>query len=270
MINVMTFNIYNWNKTDEHLRRICNALIKNQPDTVGFQEATPEWVEKILANPSLEGVYGYVGEHRGDFTFEMTPIFYRKDKFKVLEAGTRWYSDTPDEPSNFGAEGELYNRIYTYALLERISDGKQFVHVNTHLDLWIYFGENKEQIPLVFEDGELVQNTEADRLSAFCEELSMYADTVVLTGDFNAKTDSYVYKRIERSGFIRAQGIAKECIGSSEGLPVCQVLDHIYIKTSKPHCERYFIDDTRYDEELKAPVGHYPSDHLPRMATIKI
>ncbi len=266
----MTFNIYNWNKSEEHLRRICDVLKRNSPDTVGFQEITPEWIDRILADGELGKRYGYVGEPRGDFTKEMTAIFYRRDRFRVLESATKWYSDTPDVASNYGVSGQQYNRILTYAVTERLSDGKRFAHVNTHLDLWVYFGEHKEEIPLLLDDGELVQNRQVRMLAEVCLALRETGYPVVLTGDFNSKVGSYVYRHLAEKGFVRSEDIAEETEGSCKGLPVCQVLDHVYLGAETPHCEKYRIDDTRYDEELKAPVGHYPSDHLPRMATIKI
>lgn len=267
----MTYNIYNWNKTDEHLRRICNVLRKNEPDTVGFQEISPEWIAKILAHEDIAAKYDYVGVHREDFTFEMTVIFYRKDKFRVLEAATKWYSETPDVPSTFGAVGQQYNRIFTYGIFERLSDGKRFAQMNTHIDLWVYPNENKEWVPLVFEDGELAQNAQARLLMKYANWLYEKVGTVFITGDYNSRPDDvYVYRHIEENGFVRASRIAKETVGSSDGLPVCQGIDHVYMRMENPNCELWFTDDEKYEEELKPPVRNYPSDHLPRMATIKL
>ena len=41
-------------------------------------------------------------------------------------------------------------------------------------------------------------------------------------------------------------------------------------RMENPNCELWFTDDEKYEEELKPPVRNYPSDHLPRMATIKL
>ncbi len=270
MINVMTFNIYNWNRTDEHLRRICRVLLKNAPDTVGVQEITPEWIERIFADAEIAEKYGYIGVHRGDFTYEMTVIFYRKDKFKVVESGTKWYSKTPDITSTYGAAGQMYNRIFTYGVFERLSDGRRFAQLNTHLDLHVYTNESKERVPLVFENGELVQNEQARMLAEYGLRLKDSVGTVFLTGDFNATPDKYVHKHFEEKGYVRASDIAKETVGSSEGLPVCQGIDHVYILSDNPTCELWFTDGERYGEELKPPVRIFPSDHLPRMAAVKI
>ena len=74
---------------------------------------------------------------------EYSAIFYRTDKFDLIESGTKWLSPTPDEPCSYYVykdpdTGVTYRanfpRIMTYAVLERKTDGARFIYVNTHLD----------------------------------------------------------------------------------------------------------------------------------------
>ncbi len=168
-------------------RALAIAELVNEiyPDSIGFQEiyrdssrAWPQWLAENLTD------YAYVGFGRDfagdventvaeDFlnnvcSGEATPIFYRKDKYDLVEGGTRWLSETPDEASiSWGAS---YRRIMTWVVLENKETGEQYAHINTHLD---------------FGDEAHVKSME--QLTAFAASLQeTYGDIpVVFTADWN-------------------------------------------------------------------------------------
>lgn len=95
------------------------ALLKfHRPDIFGLQEVTPNQVNDIAAD--LRGEYRWVGiprEEKG--TGELTPIFYRNDRFRLLETKTRWLSDTPDEPGSLGWDADAPRTLVSAHLAER-------------------------------------------------------------------------------------------------------------------------------------------------------
>jgi endonuclease/exonuclease/phosphatase family metal-dependent hydrolase len=104
------------------------------PDSLGIQEATPEWMKALDKELSL---YGWVGLDREKGVSplkngESCPIFYLKAKYTLEDSGNFWISDTPDVPSKGPGAGCI--RICTWVKLKDRLTGKEFVHVNTHYD----------------------------------------------------------------------------------------------------------------------------------------
>ncbi len=277
----MTFNIRNWDRSEGHLYRIKEAIKEYTPDMIGFQEisnrARYEWVDRLLADPEIEDMYGYVGEDRMDSTGEQCAIFYRKDVFKLLEGGTRWLycthgigctsTDCKGETTPGRFEGTNYSssehfRIMTYARLQGISDGKVLTFINTHLETWDGMLE-----------GEHRQTKQVDYILNFAKELTDKGEPVVLTGDFNSYLDSPACQKTMRAGFRCAEREAQSFVGEeiksgerflSENLPMCARIDHIFINAPQCSIETY----TYCNHKIKYEgVEDYPSDHIPRIAT---
>ena len=126
-ITTMTFNVLVSNRTAERQTRVIKMIQKYMPDTLGVQEADKAWINTL--DNALKDTYAYVGVARDGKSGEYCAIFYRKGKFKLLDSGTKWLSDTPDKVSKYS--GSTFYRIFSYALLERKSDGKQFMHIRS-------------------------------------------------------------------------------------------------------------------------------------------
>ncbi|MBQ1846925.1 MAG: endonuclease/exonuclease/phosphatase family protein [Clostridia bacterium] len=104
---------------------------EHKPDVVGMEEVTTNW-RKWLDTYVFNDSYAGVGEPR-TAGGEANPIYYRKDKFELVEYGTFWLSDTPDKAGS-SVKGANYPRICTWAILKDKVTGTQFAHINTHLD----------------------------------------------------------------------------------------------------------------------------------------
>ena len=279
IVNTMTFNIRCWSISTEHLGRIVTT-IKNAdyPDTIGFQEMGKSgswiWIEKLMAVPEIAAVYGWVGADRGDGTGERAAIFYRKDKFRLVESGTKWMygandlgSDVPGRVSTpHTTSHQDYYRVYSYALLERISDGVKMAHINTHLDTVSYY-ENTTV-------GMQVQIQQLSYAIAMAKKLrEEHNCTVVFTGDFNTKSTSDSFKSITAAGFKWTEQITKKKVGmqvddyyngESSPMKLCKDIDHIFIMDDNPYCICYTICDQKIAYK---GVEDYASDHLARYAT---
>ena len=160
-IGVMSFNLMaGAQKGDKRVDRVIEIILKYRPAVIGVQEATDNWMG--ILRERLGDIYTVVGVGRNaEGHDEHSAILYRTAEFDCLESGTKWLSDTPDVAGSKFADSH-YTRIMTYALFSRKSDGKQFLHVNTHLD---YGTTNKEeqvkveQMQVLFDQ---IQNSSAD------------------------------------------------------------------------------------------------------------
>lgn len=132
---IMSFNVQTENGTqvrpDIRMDMLRDLIDEYQPDSIGLQEVTTKWRD-MMDSYAFNQSYAGVGEARTKGG-EANPIYYRTDKFELIDSGTFWLSDTPDvEGSQF--EESLYVRICTWAHLRDKATGKEYVHVNTHLD----------------------------------------------------------------------------------------------------------------------------------------
>ena len=216
-VRVMSYNIRCWDvngepavqRTDPGARQIMEVM----PDSVGIQEATPQWMEaldkKLIA-------YDWVGLDREEGISPMEggeacPIFYLKSRFKLLDSGTFWLSDTPDVPS-FGP-GAACRRICTWAKLQNRVTKEVYVHVNSHFDhkseaaraagaeiVNAYIAEHFADVPVVFTadmNASSEEQTYATMTSNLCDA-SLVADKAMTCATFHGgnpetHTDSVVY-----------------------------------------------------------------------------
>ena len=157
---------------------ICAALVQYAPDSFGVQEATAEWIE-ILSENLAE--YDCVSQMRdGKASSEASAVFYLKDKYNLLESGTIWLSDTPDE---FASKFTLSfcPRIATWVTLQNKETGETYTHINTHLDHVL----------------ESVRVKQINVLKAKIEELKTKGYPVACTGDFNTKEGADAYNEMK-------------------------------------------------------------------------
>lgn len=175
-LKAMSFNVWVSSPSAERKASVLQTILNYLPDTIGVQEASSLWMSYLQTN--LGDMYAYVGDGRdGGSSGEHSAIFYRKDRFELIETGTKWMSDTPDKVSRF-SESSL-NRIFTFAILREKDTGKEILYVNTHLEHTSAAARNK-QIKVLM-----------DFLSDYTARYP-----IVLTGDFNANPSSEVYAMI--------------------------------------------------------------------------
>ena len=182
-LRVVTFNVrcmddtYGFVKGRSQL--IVSALKQYRPDSFGVQEATEQWLTILEEN--LGDEYGIVSQMREDGDgAEASAVFYLKEKFDLIESGTLWLSDTPEE---FGSKFELSGcpRIATWAVLQNKQTGKTYTHINTHLDHLL----------------ESVRVKQIKVLKTKIEELKTKGYPVICTGDFNTKEGADAYSEME-------------------------------------------------------------------------
>ncbi len=237
IMSAMSFNVLYKDPTKRY-ERVVQIIENYSPDTFGVQEAAPMWM--TLLNRELKDTYAYVGSGRdGGNQGEYNAIFYKKDLFSVIDSGTRYLTDTPKRKSK--VEESSLNRIYTYALLEKKSDGEQILFVNTHFD----------------HTSDIARTKQAKYLAQFLTEYSEYP--IVLTGDFNTASGTEAYKEILEGGVENSMNLAIEKetgstftnYGKSKS-----VIDFVFVTEEDIAVESYRVCGEKID-------GDYPSDHHP-------
>ena len=234
---VMSFNVWVSSKTNERTNRVLKMITNYMPDSFGVQEASPAWMTSLRSGLSA---YAYVGGGRdGGSSGEHSAIFYLKDKYTVIESGTKWLSATPNSVSKF--EESSLNRIVTYAVLKDKTTGKTYVHINTHFDH--KSSEAREKQAEVFLD--------------VAKQFEGYP--IVMTGDFNCQPGSEPYKKIIAAGYVNSSEVATEKHGSATfhgNGSSSSIIDFCFLTPGKMAAINYRVCDEKID-------GEYVSDHHP-------
>lgn len=168
-----------WEERKIHAEKIIS---KYDFDLFGIQELVKSQIDDLLA---LNNKYTFtgVGRNQGDTRGEYSAIFYKKDKFELLDEGTFWLSATPDIPSR-GWDAAL-NRICSWGKFKEKESGKEFYFFNTHFD---HQGNiaRRESAKLLLTKIKSI----AGDLPAFC------------TGDFNLTPETEPMQSLIKSNFI--------------------------------------------------------------------
>ena len=236
-IRVMSYNIYYSLLEEPRMSHVIEMIEKHDPDVLGVQEAPYTW--KTYLKEHLGDVYDIVGEGRdGGSLGEHNLILYRKDMFNLVESGTYWLSATPEDPSKF-KESSL-KRIVTYAVLERKSDGKQFVHFNTHLEHTSNVAREKQ-------------------VAVLLEIAAEYKDLpITMTGDFNAKKNRDEIRMILNAGYADSYDVAVNAVKENTNGDGSAVIDYCFVTPEAVKVLKYRVDTFKYSEEERDPSDHSP------------
>lgn len=250
-LRAMSFNIRCAEFTEERIDLVIRMIETYDPDTIGFQEATVEWMDVLRER--IGEKYADVGVGRNaDFSGEASPVFFKRETFELVESGTRWMCDTPDTPGSKIPESSL-PRVYSYALLRIKETGGQFLHINTHLE---HTTEDAREIQIVHL---------LDFLREYCNDEIPY----VLTGDFNTTEDTQTYRAVTRFGLSDSAKIATEALTGTtyHGYgKTSTIIDYIFIPEWLVSVDRYQVCTETF-EDAQGNIA-YPSDHNPIFADI--
>lgn len=205
-LNVMSFNVRYDNPEDSlnswsHRKDVASQIILNyDADIVGTQEVLSHQLADLrTALPDYTAIG--VGREDGDTAGEFSALFYKKNRFKEIESGTFWLSETPDQAGSKGWDAAC-ERVATWAFLEEIETRKRFFFINTHLD---HIGKlaRINGVKLMLE-----------KANAIAGDLP-----IILTGDFNSEPTSdviqYLLSETSSKVLISAGNQAKEKKGQN-------------------------------------------------------
>lgn len=232
------------------------AVIEDMdPDLLGVQEPFAHQVADLMA--ALPG-YGFVGVGRNDGVAEdeFEGIFYRRERFVLLDEGHFWLSDTPDVPGTvFPDSGWI--RMATWITVRDLVAGRELFMLNTHWD-------NESQSSRE-RSAELI----SERLGVLPE-----GRPIIVTGDLN-QTETNVALRKLLSPESSTSPPLIDAYRSVFPMPRSQESTY-HDFTGETVGERidYVLHDASF-EAVDAVIrtdtfgGRYPSDHFPVRATLQ-
>jgi endonuclease/exonuclease/phosphatase family metal-dependent hydrolase len=256
---VMSFNIRTAEADDGPngwtLRRdlVVETIHAQQPDILGLQEVVATQAAELRA--ALPG-YGFVGAGRDDGAEqgEFVPIFYRRERFTLVDCGHFWLSAHPEVAGSVGWDAAL-PRLATWVRL-RFNDAPwmEVEAINVHFD----------------HRGVRARVESAKLLRRVVESLG--GRPVVVLGDFNCAPGSMAYQVLTRDSGNWAEladtqprSAASFAAGTFHGFtgkPEAGRIDWILVNRTFEPVESG-IDRSQRD-------GRYPSDHFPVTATLRM
>lgn len=246
---------------------LCDVIRFSDFDIFGAQEVKYEQLSDMLYR--LQD-YDYVGVGRDDGAQggEYSPVFYKKERFTLLDSGTFWLSETPDKVSK-GWDAR-HKRVCSWGYFKDKVSRRKFWFFNLHMD-HIGIVARRESAKLVVA-----------RIAEMCGKNAL----VVLTGDFNVAQDNEIYGIFADCGFLKDSYEAAEFRFAPTGTfnsfkPqnfTTRRIDHIWV-SDNARVDRYGVltyhfwgresgENSRLNDapkEIKAEKRtiRLPSDHYP-------
>ena len=252
VLKIATFNLRMDTPSDGenawfHRKDMVNDLIRFYGfDLFGTQEGFTHQLNDILRLSDYRFIG--VGRDDGKDAGEHCTIFYRSDRFKVLDQGDFWLSEHPEKPGR-GWDGTCCNRICTWGKFEDLKNHKQFYFFNVHYEY----------------EGDVARRESSNLMISRIKSIAGN-QPVFLTGDFNAFPTEEPIRILNDSGFLNdSYKITKEapfgpvCTyhGYDSTIKTEERLDYIWVTDS--------IQIDKYGVLTNTLYGHTPSDHFPVM-----
>jgi len=232
--------------------RVADLLRFHDAEIAGLQEAKRNQIQDLVERLPEYDWYG-VGRDDGAEGGEFVPIFYRRDKFQIIDRGVFWLSPTPDVAGSVGWDAAL-PRVTTWILAED-AQGRRIYVYNTHFD---HIGETARA-----ESARLLRTRVASR----------GPDTpVIVIGDFNSRPDTEPYRVMTQGAgdhpllrdaatvVARPYGPDLSFSSFEVGAETPGRIDYVFVTSG--------VDVGRTGVLTDQTVGRYPSDHLPVLAAL--
>lgn len=249
-MNIATFNIRMDTPNDgenawQHRKEMVKDLIKyHEFDIFGTQEGFKHQLDGILELSNY--AYTGVGRDDGKEAGEHSAIFYRKDKFEILDNGNFWLSETPEVPGK-GWDATCCNRICSWAKFRDIRSGKEFFVFNVHYD----------------HEGVIARKNSSHLIIQKIKQIAK-GIPVFCTGDFNATPNDEPIKIITDNGYLKDSYLVslskpygtKGTFNSFKlNAPMTNRIDYIWVTGN--------IMVNKYGVLNEQQYGRFPSDHFP-------
>ncbi len=265
-IKIMTFNIrtgdawwldgWSQNNWDKRKHITIDTIAENAADVFGTQEGVTSQLEEIKNALPQYSMYA-IGRDNGMSKGETCAIFFRNDRFNLIDSGTFWFSGHPDKPGSKNW-GNLFPRICSWVQLLDTTNHTSFYVYNVHLD-------------------NLSQHSREKSVRLLAQKIACRntPDPFILIGDFNMEINNPAMQYLENTGnHDKYAAMVNVWQSIYPGKPESGTYHKFSGSTSCPKIDFISISKTAQAIDAKIDTyqenGHYPSDHFPIIATIQI
>ncbi len=241
---------------------ICDLIFDYDADICGFQECNPATsrAQSVDIAKLLQPTYLEIPTDVGNDNF--TPVFYRADRFTVVDSGWEKYA----------GKNDLNSKSITWCVLEEKISHRRLAYVSTHY-WWMY---DKEE--------DFIQRLEnVDQVYALLQKIQKSYDVaVIMAGDLNCGENSCQgtapIEKMKKLGLVNLADIAEKKEGHfTEHLYPIRGENDVYYGNFQPNhmldfafmlpndrvCVREFIVDSS-EKALSS------SDHCPLKIQIEL
>ena len=252
-LKIISYNIRTLARDGENSWQFRKHATKNmielhKPDAFGLQEAMlphMQYIDSVCPQYARVGVGRSDGKEGGEFV----TIYYNKERFDLLDSGTFWLSETPDQVSQ-GWDAAL-PRITTWVKLRDKATKRKFFYFNTHFD----------------HKGKTARVESSKLIVEKIREIAGKKATVVLTGDFNIESENEALQPLyDNMSAARRCAPITDNKGTYNGWGLLKrntVIDHIFYDGRKVKCNAFRTLDGDYGAK-------FISDHFPLEAIFTI
>ncbi len=252
-ITVATYNL-RYNTPNDGInawpnrKEMVKALVQyHEFDLFGTQEALRGQLDDVAELKE----FAFLGKGRDDGkqAGEHSAIFYKKDRFKALDSGDFWLSETPEVPGK-GWDATCCNRICSWAKFQDLKTKKQFYFFSVHFDHQGVKARQESGKLMVKKIKEIAGKTPA-----------------ILVGDFNSTPETEQIQAIQTL-LQDAHNVSKQPPYGPEGTfnsfkfdaPMKNRIDYIFVSKD--------FEVLKYGVLTDAKEQRYPSDHQPVVAKV--
>lgn len=258
---VMTFNVLcsfcddTYDPWEDRVGYISDTIARHGPDLVGLQELfTADEVAQLLdQNPGYEALF--YSDETSDYAD--ATIWWRADRYELLDSGFYWLSPAPDLPFSVGFSSPQLPRMVAWAQLLELSSGAELLFVDTHFD----------------------NNTPSQELSAplLLERTEAQAGAlpIIAVGDFNSRPDSPAYATlvggVDGAGFALTNSFdladAWSVESNQDPVPAYDPairIDHIFVAGGEWTVPWWVVDTWVYGDSML-----HTSDHFAMVAQLE-
>ena len=247
---IATYNIRYNNPGDSlnawsHRKENVKALIRfHEFDIFGTQEGL---IDQMNGISEMEA-YARTGHGRDDGkeAGEHSAIFYKKDRFKLIESGDFWLSETPEKPGK-GWDAKCCNRICSWGKFQNLQTKKTFYFFSVHFD----------------HQGVVARKESGKLMVKKIQEIAKNAP-VICVGDFNSTPETeqiQTMQTILNDSYNVTQTPPYGPVGTFNAFkfnaPMKHRIDYIFVSKG--------IKVLKYGVLTDAKDQRYPSDHQPVM-----
>ncbi|MEN6440249.1 MAG: endonuclease/exonuclease/phosphatase family protein [Syntrophobacter sp.] len=254
-MKVMTFNLRFENDLDAEnawvLRRefVVGTILKAAPCLLGTQEGTPAQLRYL--QDRLAGYAMHAPGRLWDETCQYPTLFYRKDRFSVVDGGEFWLSATPEVHRSKDWDSAFPRMMSQGTFRDMQRDGAIVWVGVTHLD---HIGKTARR----------------EQAAVIARRLTSCPGARILLGDFNdgpgsdahtilTAPDTGLYDSWQALG--REEGKESMTFHAFLGTPLICRMDWVLASHSFVVRDAFIVRDHR--------DGFYPSDHFPYVVDLE-